>query len=98
MTLATTLFLGCSLGSSVIKGSVIMQTATEAHINLGSDDGLKVGDTLIVWRDERASTGTTRTVRVGMVRVVRILDESHSIVDVLAGTLRERDTVEKKKR
>ena len=94
--LTVSLLLGCSLGSNVTKGSVIMRTASEAHINLGGDDGLQVGDTLTVWRDERYAGRTTRTVRVGKVRVVRLLDERHSVVEVLTGTLQERDTVEKK--
>lgn len=89
-------FLGCSLESNVTKGSVIMITATEAHINLGSGDELKVGDTPSVWRDERSEGLRTRTVRVGFARIIRVLDENHSVVELLTGTLRERDSVEKR--
>lgn len=93
---STAPILGCTPGSTFIRGSVIMQTATEAHINLGSEDGIQLGDTLVVWREEAAGA-SSRTVRVGMIRVVRVL-ERHAAVEVLRGNLRERDRVEKRVR
>jgi hypothetical protein len=92
------MIVGCSVGPSVIKGTVIMRTPTEAHINLGSDDGVQVGDTLTVWRDENRATSSTRLVRAGKIRVLRVIDRSYSAVEVLQGTVYEHDTVEKKMR
>jgi hypothetical protein len=89
---------GCFTGSSIVKGYVVMRTNSEAHINLGSDDGIQVGDTLTVYREERGNSLSSRTVRVGKVRVARILDADHAAVEVLRGTLQERDAVEKKTR
>ena len=88
---------GCFAGSTVVKGSVVMRIKSEAHINLGSADGIQVGDTLTVYREEGGSSSSSRTVRVGKVRVARILDASHATVEVLSGTVQERDVVEKQK-
>jgi hypothetical protein len=99
LVLALGLFVvGCSLGPSVVKGTVIMRTPTEAHINLGSDDGIQVGDTLSVWRDEGRAKSVTRNVRTGEVRVTKVIDKNYSAVEVLKGTVYERDIVEKKTR
>lgn len=92
------MIVGCSVGPSVIKGTVIMRTPTEAHINLGSDDGVQVGDTLTVWRDESRAKSITRNVRTGEVRVTKVIDKNYSAVEVLKGTVYERDIVEKKAR
>jgi hypothetical protein len=98
-TISLTLFIaGCFAGSSIVKGHVVMRTNSQAHINLGSDDGIQVGDTLTVYREERGRSLSSRTVRVGKVRVARILDTDHAAVEVLTGTLQERDTVEKQTR
>lgn len=94
--LAALFIVGCFGGSSIIKGSVVMRTDSEAHINLGSEDGIQVNDTLSMYREERGSTLSSRTVRVGKVRVVRILDASHAAVAILSGNVREHDSVEKK--
>ena len=92
------MIVGCSVGPSVIKGTVIMRTPTEAHINLGSEDGIQVGDTLTVWRDESQRGSRTRNVRIGEVRVVKVIDKNYSAVEVLKGNPYERDIVEKKAR
>lgn len=94
LVLVVLLVVSC-FGSNLIKGSVVMRTDSEAHIVLGSDDEIQVGDTLTVWRQEH-SGATTRTVPVGTVRAIRILDEGHSAVEVVRGSIRERDLVEKK--
>ncbi len=93
--ITTVLVVACSAGFRVIKGSVIIRTPTEARIDLGSEDGIQVGDTLTVWREERREGTSTRTVRVGTVRVASMLDREHATVEVLTGSLRERDRVEK---
>ncbi len=96
MIIASLLVQGCSSGPSVIKGSVIMRTADGAHINLGSDDGIQLGDTLTVFHNETPIGGNSRSVRAGKVKVIKILDKNYSAVEVIEGTLDERDTVEKK--
>ena len=73
----------------------MMKTETESFINLGGDDGIEVGDTLSVWRDQNVRK-MTRTVRVGEVRVMKILDKNHSAVEMLNGKLNEQDVVEKR--
>ncbi len=93
--IATVLVVACSAGFRVIKGSVLIRTPTEARIDLGSEDGIQVGDTLTVWREERWEGTSTRTVRVGTVRVASMLDREHATVEVLTGFVRERDRVEK---
>ncbi|MEK9139070.1 MAG: hypothetical protein AAB393_18275 [Bacteroidota bacterium] len=98
-TLSLALFIaGCFAGSSIVKGYVVMRTSSEAHINLGSDDGIQLGDTLVVWREEKSGAPGGRTVRSGRVKVVRLLDKNHAAVEVLSGNLRERDRVEKQVR
>ena len=96
-TISLALFIaGCFAGSSIVKGYVVMRTTSEAHINLGGDDGIQVGDTLTVWRQESSGATTNRTVRVGIVRVTKLLDDHNAAVEILAGGVRERDSVEKK--
>lgn len=88
---------GCSLSSSVIRGYVVMRTPSETHINLGSADGVHLGDTLTAFRADPGAPGV-RSVRVGLVRVTKIMSNSYSEVEVLRGTLYERDIVEKRVR
>ena len=95
---ASLMIIGCAVGPSVIKGTVIMRTTTEAHINLGSDDGIEVGDTLTVWRDESRAKPLTRNVPAGKVRVTKVIDKNYSAVEILKETVSERDIVEKRAR
>ena len=95
--IASIVVAGCSSASSVIGGLVVMRTEKEAHINLGSDDGIQVGDTLTVFRSEPTAPGI-RNVRVGFVKVTKLMDGNYSAVEVLTGTLYERDIVEKRNR
>lgn len=73
-----------------------MRTPTEAHINLGYADGIRLNDTLTVFRGDLNAPGV-RNTRVGLVKIVKLLDENYSTVEVLKGTLYERDIVEKRK-
>lgn len=41
---------GCSTSHETMRGSVLMKLANEAHICIGSEDGMQVGDILIVYR------------------------------------------------
>lgn len=92
------IIVSCSVGPSVIKGTVVMRMPTEAHINLGSEDGIEVGDTLTVWRDESRAKSLTRNVRTGEIRVTKVTDKNYSTVEILKGTVYERDIVEKRER
>lgn len=86
--------IGCYSGQSVTKGTIVMRTPTEAHINLGGDDGIRVGDTLSVWRDQTVGK-VTRNIRVGEVKVTKILGNNYAAVEVLTGNVNENDVVEK---
>ncbi len=41
---------GCSVSHPAMRGSVVAVVENEAHICIGTSDGLKVGDTLAVYR------------------------------------------------
>lgn len=43
-------FSGCSTSHETMRGSVLMKLDDEAHICIGSDDGIGVGDVLFVYR------------------------------------------------
>jgi len=43
-------FTGCAVSHPAMRGSVVAIVDGEAHICIGSHDGLKVGDTLTVYR------------------------------------------------
>lgn len=96
VTILFGLFFGCAGQTSVIQGTVQMRTDSEAHINIGSDDGIVVGDTLIVYHNENPSGTYTRPVRTGEVKVIKILDPHHAAVSIIYGGIYERDVVEKK--
>ena len=87
--------IGCSCGGSVLKGTIVMRTETESYINLGYDDGIKLGGTLSIWRDQSVGK-TIGNVSVGKVRVIKILDKNHAAVEALKGNLNEQDIVEKR--
>jgi hypothetical protein len=42
--------LGCSTSHEAMRGSVLMTLEDEAHICIGSADGIRVGDVLAVYR------------------------------------------------
>ncbi|GEM_PF-4011427 len=41
---------GCSTSHETMRGSVLMKLDDEAHMCIGSDDGIRVGDILFVYR------------------------------------------------
>lgn len=41
---------GCSTSHDTMRGSVVMKLDNEAHICIGSEDGVQVGDILLVYR------------------------------------------------
>lgn len=70
-----------------------MRTSMEAHINLGGDDGIHVGDTLSVWRDQTVGK-VTRNYRVGEVKVTKILGNNYASAEVVTGNVNGNDVVE----
>ena len=49
---------GCSISHQTMRGSVVAIVDKEAHICIGSGDGLKVGDTLTVYRTRQVGFPT----------------------------------------
>ncbi|MEK9139067.1 MAG: hypothetical protein AAB393_18260 [Bacteroidota bacterium] len=49
---------GCTVSHQVMRGSVVAVMDNEAHICIGSHDGLKVGDTLTVYRTKQVGFPT----------------------------------------
>ena len=74
------IFAGCSVSRETMRGSVVMKLDDEAHISIGSDDGIKVGDTLTVYRtiiDARAgdpdnNPQTYRTVEAKDITIQKL--------------------------
>lgn len=81
---------------TVVAIDSLVEMENRFQSDLGSDDGIQVGDTLAVWRRESSGATVSRTVLVGSARATRILDEHHAAVEVLKGSLQELDSVEKK--
>lgn len=77
-----------------LEGSIVMADSSGAHIDLGKDQGLVLGDTLIVSREEPITGHQLRRVRMGIVRVAGFVDRKYSQVEVLEGSVREGDHVE----
>jgi hypothetical protein len=88
------LIAGCAAGDTIVEGTVVMRTTTEFRTDVGSAEGIKAGDTLTVWRGERRPVA--RTIRAGTAQVVRVIDQHHSTIELLSGTLWERDIVQKR--
>ncbi len=84
--------------AEMIKGSVVMLDSAGAHIDLGKESGLVIGETLIVYREVPITGHQTQTDRVGIVRVTKYLDNKYSAVEVLEGSVREGDRVERSSR
>jgi hypothetical protein len=88
------LIAGCAAGNTIVEGTVAMRTTAEFRTDVGSAEGIKVGDTLTVWRGERRPV--FRNIRAGTARVVRLIDQHHSAIEILSGTLWEHDIVQKR--
>lgn len=73
-------------------GAITMRSATEAHINVGRNDGIQVGDTLTVWRDEPAMQ-KKRNAAVGAVKVTKLVGAHYAAVQVVRGAPQVNDAV-----
>lgn len=49
---------GCSVSHRAMRGSVIAMVDNEAHICIGTSDGLNIGDTLTVYRTRQVGHST----------------------------------------
>ena len=73
-------------------GSIVMRSGAEAHINIGMSDGIHVGDTLMVWR-EQPSINAKQHVAVGTVKVTKVWDAHYAAVQVVTGAPQEKDAM-----
>lgn len=104
----------CSPGHEVMRGSVVMMVQNGAHICLGSEDGVRVGELLTIYRTKEiplpnepmVPDGSGRyqprvkheLVKVGMARVTAILGEHYAAIELIEGELEASDIVEKQRR
>ena len=81
MLAASFVFGGCSTTHETMRGSVLMKLDDEAHICIGSDDGIQMGDVLFVYRikvdnqwwlpeyQQRVPTATRKKINYQRVKV-----------------------------
>ena len=103
--------IGCSANHETMRGSVVMAFERQAHICIGSKDGLQVGDLVAIYRVNQVlslkeavvpdrSRGYRPTMRyekvmVGTARVSEILSEHYAAIQLIEGELLANDIVEK---
>lgn len=97
-----------------MRGSVVMAFEKQAHICMGSEDGLQVGDQIAIYRVQQIpstkevivpdrSRGYRPKVRyervkVGTAKVIEILSEHYAAIELIEGELLTNDIVEKSSR
>lgn len=107
----TLLISGCSANHETMRGSVVMAFERQAHICIGSEDGLQVGDRVVIYRvtqvpstkeaivPDRSSGYRPKVryekVKVGTARVIEILSEHYAAIELIEGELLANDIVEK---
>ena len=105
------LISGCSANHETMRGSVVMAFERQAHICIGSEDGLQVGDRVVIYRvtqvpstkeaivPDRSSGYRPKVryekVKVGTARVIEILSEHYAAIELIEGELLANDIVEK---
>ncbi len=108
------LVVGCSVNHETMRGSIVMVLDNEAHICLGSQDGIRVGKRLTIYRTkevpstkeaivpDRSGAFKPRTkytmVKVGVGEVMEILSEHYAAIKIIAGDFQANDIVEKQQR
>ena len=101
----------CSVSHETMRGSVVMAFEKEAHICIGSEDGIQVGDRVLIYRTKQVPStkeaivpdrsGGYRPkvryekVKVGTARVTEILSEHYAAIELIEGDLQANDIVEK---
>ncbi|MEK9139068.1 MAG: hypothetical protein AAB393_18265 [Bacteroidota bacterium] len=107
----TVILSGCSVSHETMRGSIVMSFDKEAHICIGSEDGLQVGDGVTIYRVKQVpstkevivpdrSSGYKpkmryEKVKVGTARVTEILSEYYAAIELIEGELLANDIVEK---
>ncbi len=102
---------GCSANHETMRGSIVMVLDKEAHICLGSQDGIRVGERVLIYRTkeipstkeaivpDRSGTYKRRTkytmVKVGTAEVTEILSEHYAAIKIIEGEFQPNDIVEK---
>ena len=110
----TVMIIGCSVSHQTMRGSVVMKIDQEAHICIGSDDGIKVGDVVTIYRakalpltkeaivPDQKGRYIARTryekVKAGRAKVTAILSEHYAAIEMIEGQLEMSDIVEVAKR
>ena len=87
---------------AIMRGQIVSLKGSSGVICIGKHDNAQVGQVLEVVRHQpryvlgkRGARGFKR-VTIGQVKVVRIIDEHYSEVEVVSGEIRETDAVELK--
>jgi hypothetical protein len=112
LTSLTLVMSGCSANHETMRGSVVMALEKEAHICIGSEDRLQVGDRVTIYRTKQVPSTKEAVVpdrsggyrpkmryekvKVGTARVSEILSEHYAAIELIEGDLQENDIVEKK--
>jgi len=107
----TLLISGCSANHEAMRGSVIMAFERQAHICIGREDGLQVGDRVVIYRVKQVPSTKEAVVpdrsggykpkmryekvKVGTARVTEILSEHYAAIELIEGELLANDIVEK---
>lgn len=105
---------GCSFSHEAMHGSVVMTVRNEAHICLGSEDGIRVGELLTVYRTtevpltnepmvpDRSGRYNPRSkfslLKVGTARVTEVLSDHYAAIELVEGEMLPNDIVEKQRR
>lgn len=88
--------------SDVIRGEIVSLEGSSGTINIGKSSNAEVGQVFnVIRRKSNYITGIHRAplvkrVKVGQVRITRIVGDRYSEVEVVSGEIREADTVELK--
>lgn len=89
--------------SAVMRGQIVSLEGNSGVICIGKHDNAQVGQVLDVIRHRPKHVGGRHGARrfervtTGKVKVVRIMDEHYSEIELVSGEIRETDTVELKK-
>ncbi len=76
---------GCSVSHPAMRGSVVAMVDNEAHICIGTYDGLKVGDTLTVYRTRQVGRST---LPYGPIRIPAEIERSFRYEKTKVGKVR----------
>lgn len=111
LTSLTVVMSSCSANHETMRRSVVMAFERQAHICIGSEDGLQVGDQVAIYRVKQVPSTKEpivpdrsrgyrpkmryEKVNVGTARVTEILSEHYAAIELIEGELLANDIVEK---